>query len=212
LDSTLYGFNGSISWQKSPLVAYSLLYNHSEKEYKNFSNLLDDSTADQFILGAEWKGSAWISGEFFIGLNYKRFSKSTNKGSQNLVYRARLKYQPVERSQLTLRWSQEVLDTTFQNVQFFVVNGVELNFTQRMGRKFRAEILGKYERFDYHRPVGIAGRVRIDDRVEVSLALSYEIQDWLEARVKHSYVENISNFGIISYFNNVSLLEISARY
>ena len=214
-DSVLYNFNGSIFWQKSPLVAYGVLYEHSRKDYRLPSTRLDDSHTDQVLLGGGWKASAWISGELFVGLNSKRFDNFSNEDSQNLVYLIDLKYQPVERTRLTLRGSREIRDSTFSDIQFFIYNGLRLDLAQRLGRKFQAEIMGRYENFDYHRPIVIqpgVAKIRVDNRVEVSLALIYEIQDWLEAKAKYSYVENISNFDASDFTNNVGLLEISARY
>jgi len=179
------------------------------------STRLDDSHTDQVLLGGGWKASAWISGELFVGLNSKRFDNFSNKDSQNLVYLIDLKYQPVERTRLTLRGSREIRDSTFSDIQFFIYNGLRLDLAQRLGRKFQAEIMGRYENFDYHRPIVIqpgVAKIRVDNRVEVSLALIYEIQDWLEAKAKYSYVENISNFDTSDFTNNVGLLEISARY
>jgi len=211
LDSVLYSFNGSIFWLKSSLATYAVLYSHSRKDYKVPSNN-DDSYTDQVLLGGEWKANAWISSELFIGFNSKRFDTFSNRDSQNLVYLIDLKYQPVERTRLTLRGSREIQDSTFQDVQFLILNGVKLDLTQRMGKKFQVEILGKYENFDYKVPVGSLGKTRVDNRVEISLALIFEIQDWLEAKAKYSYVENISNFDTFDFINNAGLLEISTKY
>ncbi len=214
-DSILYNFNGSIFWQKSPLWAYGVSYVHSRRDYQS-STGLDDSHTDQVLLGARWKATTWIEGELFVGFNSKRFDNLSSEDSQNLVYLIGLKYQPVERTRLTLRGSRQIRDTAFNNVQFLISHSVRLELAQNLGRKFQVEITSVYDHIDYRRPVldfqGLEVKTRVDNRVEVSLALIYEIQYWLEAKAKYRYVQNFSNFDANDFINNVGLLEISAKY
>ena len=215
-DSVLYNFSGSIFWKKTSLIAYGVSYKHSRYDYRLTSTQLDDSDTDQVLLGVEWKATPYIEGELFVGLNSKKFDTFSSEDSQNLVFVMDLEYQPVERTRFTLRGGREIRNSTFSNVQFLIYYGIELTLAQELGKKFRAEIMGQYENFDFRKPVldiqGGVVRIRVDNRVEASLALVYKIQDWLEAKAKYTYTQNISNFDKGDFINNVGLLEISAQY
>lgn len=77
--------------------------------------------------------------------------------------------------------------------------------------------MGQYDNIDYRLPVldfedGPVIKTRIDERVEMSLSLTYEIQDWLEAETRYQYVQNFSDFSASDFINNIWIFEISASY
>lgn len=213
-DSDSYNVTGSIHWKSSPLLAYGVSYIHSIRDYDMPTAGLFNSDTDQFSLIAEWQATPWLEGELSVGINSKKYDDFTK---QNVVSQFDLRYHPVARTQISLRVNREIRDTLFGSLRFLIFHGVRLKLERNLGKKFLAEITGRYGNYDYRRTAvdvqgGGALKTRVDNRMETSLALTYQIQDWLVATARYRYSENKSNFDGSDFINNVGTIEISAAY
>jgi hypothetical protein len=213
-DSNLYNATGSVHWQSSPLLAYGVSYIYSVRDYDMPVTGLFNSDTHQFSLAANWQATPWLDGELSVGMNSKNYDDFTRL---NVVFQFDLKYRPVNRTQITFKANREIRDSLFQGVRFVIYHGIRLEIARSLGKKFLAEITGRYGNYDYRLPTvdsqgGGTLKTRIDNRVEASLALTYQIQDWLAATARYRYVENHSNYDGSEFINNVGTIEISAAY
>lgn len=215
-DSDLYNLTGSVFWQKTSLLAYGITYQRSQRDYLTNTNRFDDSSTDQVFIGARWNATPYIEGEFFFGVNSKKLDTFSQDDSINFVANFDVEYTPVERTRFTLSGSRQIRDSVFRESRFFIYHSIELSLVQDLADKFQAQISSRYENFDFRKQEfditdGVV-EVRIDHRVEVSVALIYKIQDWLQAKAEYSRTQKYSNFDAADFTNNVGLLEISVRY
>jgi putative beta-barrel porin BBP2 len=211
-----YNLGGSVFWQATTPVAFGVKYNHRIRHYETPNPANDNSIADQVYLAMRWVPTALVSGEIAVGYDTKRYDTFKGDNNQNLVYQVNMLYQPVKRTDITLRASREIVDSTFSTIQAFVLTSTGFGITQRLGKKVSAYADVLYENLDYQRsaPDGANGGVktRVDDQIAGTVGLRYEIRKWLEARAGYLYEENISNFDALDYQKHVGSLEIAAKY
>lgn len=216
IDSDLYSFHGAYYWQHNPLMSYGVSYKHTQKTYISNSTTLDDSYNDEVLLGVQ-RTSSLIKGELFLGLVSKRFERLSNENAEELRYILNLIYQPTSQTKLSLNGSRGIHDSTFKGIQFYVYNKFGLTISQKIGNKIEADLKGVYENLKFQSTaLDVQGggiiKTREDKRMEFSLSLIYEIQAWLEAKAKYSYIQNDSNFDSIDFKRNVGLLELAIIY
>jgi hypothetical protein len=211
-----YNLGGSVFWQATKPVAFGVKYNHGIRHYETPNPANDNSNSDQIYLAMRWEPTALVSGEIAVGYDTRRYDNIKGDDSQNLAYQVDMLYRPVKRTDMTLRASREIVDSSFAAIQSYILTSTDLGITQRLGKKVSASIDVLYENLDYQRSAldtangGV--RTRIDHQISGIVGLRYEIQKWLEARGSYTYEENISNFDANDYKKHVGSLEIAARY
>ncbi|MCH8311959.1 MAG: outer membrane beta-barrel protein [Nitrospinae bacterium] len=212
-----YNIGGSFFWQATPLVAYGVKYNHRIIDFEKSSSTNDNSNSDQIYLALNWKISKLISSEFAVGFDTKRFDKLSGEDREDLVFQIYVKYRPTERTRLSMRAHREIIDSSFGTIQSYVRTSLRLQLVQKLGKRFRANVMSRFQNRDYQRSVvdtkgGGVVRTRVDNTFRGSVAVIYEIQKWLEAKAKYEYRQTFSNFDDKDYRSNVGILEISAKY
>jgi hypothetical protein len=55
-------------------------------------------------------------------------------------------------------------------------------------------------------------KTRVDKIVKASVAVLYDIKDWLQVKTEYTFEENISNFDDNDFISNSGLVEVSVKY
>ena len=213
----LYNLGGSFFWQATAQAAFGVKYNHTIRRYEIPSPINDNSIADQYYLAMRWEPSTLFFGEIAVGADVKRFDTLKGEDSENLIYLLDLSYRPMRRTRITLYASRTVPDSTFRGIQSLVQSDVKLTVAQDLGKKFTLLAEAGLDNSHYRRSAvdtvnGGAVKTRIDNTVFGSTALVYNIQKWLDARLRYNYENNMSNFDGNDFLNHIGIFEIAAKY
>ncbi len=213
----LYNLGGSFFWQATAQAAFGVKYNHLIRRYEIPSPINDNSSADQYYLAMRWEPSTLFFGEIAVGVDMKRFDTFKGDNSENLIYQLDLSYRPMRRTHITLFASRTVPDSTFRGIQSLVQSDVKLTVGQDLGKKFTLIAEAGLDSSDYRRSAvdtinGGAVKTRIDNTVFGTATLVYNIQRWLDARLRYNYEKNISNFDANDFLNHIGIFEIAAKY
>lgn len=194
-------------------IKYNLrLIDYHEVSTKNF-----DSHENSFLAAVQWKATALIVGEIALGFSDRNFDDIGGKDRSDFIFDMELHYRPTKRTDVRLSGVRTVDDSSFRDLQTVLRHSAELRITQKFLKKFKAEIDIEWDNLDYETAVadtkgGGAIKIREDNRISSSISLIYNIQKWLQAEAKYSYVENFSNFDDKDYTNNFTLFSFSVIY
>lgn len=211
-----YNVGGTLYWQATRQAAFGIKYSLKSRRYIVVSADNDDSDAHQFFLALKWQPTSLLSGDFAVGYNNKGYDTVKGDDSQNLVYEMDLTYKPVKRTRVFLKARREVVDSTFRDIQSYILSDVQVGIAQGMGKRLKLLVDAGFESRDYRRSAldtrnqGV--RTRIDNNFTASTALAYQIQKWLSAKIGYQFEETASNFDASDFVNHIGSFEISARY
>lgn len=213
----IFNLGGSFFWQATAQAAFGVKYNHIIRRYEIPSPINDNSNADQYYLAMRWEPSTLFFGEIAVGVDMKRFDIIKGDNSENLVYQLDLSYRPMKRTHITLYASRTVPDSSFRGIQSLIQSDVKLTVGQGLGKKFTLIAEAGLDNSNYRRSTvdnvnGGAVKTRIDNTVFGTATLVYNIQKWLDARLRYNYENNISNFDGSDFLNHIGIFEIAAKY
>ena len=216
-DVDIYSFSASAFKRTNRILSYGLKYVHQKRNYLNLTLASDSSVSNQGYILIKFEPNQIIKGKFSVGYEWKKFKRFSREDLQTPILQVEFTYQPVKRTKLTLTGTREISDSTFQTIQTFIYSHVNLDFSQKMGKKFTLKAIGQLKHHDYRRPAldipgGNIFKTRIDVIIKGSASLIYDIKDWLQVKAKYIYEKNDSNFDDNDFLVHTGLLEISVKY
>lgn len=210
-------FTAAIFMQTNEVLAYSIKYNYRVRSFKNITLVNDNSVSNQLFFSAKWEPHPLITSVMSLGYEIKSFNRFSGEDTQKPILQTILTYQPYQRTEFSIAGTREIIDSTFQGIQSYVNSRVKLGFSQKIGGKFTFKSSAQLDYIDYRRSApdskeGNSLKVRVDKKLQGSIALIYDIKDWLYVKTEYNYNGNISNFEDNDFVNNAFLLEISVKY
>lgn len=216
-DVDTYNFNISLFKQADQILAYGLKYNHRVRGYKNATAINDSSVSNQVFFSVKWDITPLITSETSIGYEFKSFKRFSGEDINRPIFQIELTYKPFERTEVAFKGTREIYDSTFQDIQTFVQTSAQLGFSQKMGKKLTLETMSQLDYLNYRRSAtdfqgGGTMKTRVDKIVKASVAVLYDIKDWLQVKTQYTFEENISNFDDNDFISNSGLVEVSVKY
>ena len=216
-DVDIFNITTGFLKQANEVLTYGLRYDHRINSYKNATLQNDTSVSDRGFLLVRWTPNELIESELSFGYESKSFKRFDSENRNRPIAQLDVTYTPFSRTEFTFHAMNEIGDSSFQDIQTFILSRIRLGLNQKMGRKLTLETEAQVENYDYKRESpyfagGGAPKVRVDNIVKGTASLVYDIKDWLQIKAQYIYEENVSNFDDNDFIANTGLIQISAEY
>ncbi len=215
-DRNNYSIGGSFFWKFLKLTAMGLKYDFQTIDYASSFTINEDSETHSTAFALRWDATALISGEASVGYSNRRFKKSgLTQGT--VQYQLDLEYKLTERSIFKLLGQRNVLDSTFSNVDAFVVTSVNLDWSKEWNSKVETNLGVGYQNRDFGEVAAdISGggelKKRNDDQITLGANLTYKIQEWLQASADYKLNNTTSNFKDTEFDLNIASLALTVIF
>ncbi len=216
-DTEEFSAGANAFYKITPLTAVGLKYDFRHIDYDNPGTINSDSDSNSVQVAVKWDPTALISGEVSVGYQDRSYDAFSGQDREDAIYGISLTYKPTKRSTFILTGDRAIQDSSFGVIQAYVSTNLGLAWNQKLGRKFRVESSFNYTNADYELPAtdgpgnGLV-RFREDDLVSFEVAVIYDIQKWLDARLEYLYRENHTNFSANQYANDRVQLTVGAHF
>jgi hypothetical protein len=202
----------SFFWKFLKLTAMGLKYDFQSIEYTSPFTINTDSQTNTTAFAVRWDPTALISGEASVGFTHRSFDDGLNQNT--IQYQMDLEYELTKRSIFKLKGQRNVIDSTFSNVDAFILTSVDLTWSHEWNSKVESNIGIGYQNRDFGEDaedvIGGGGlKKRNDDQVTLGINVAYKIQEWLQASADYKYNNTTSNFKDTEFDLNLASLALT---
>jgi len=202
----------SFFWKVLKLTAIGLKYDFQNIEYTSPFTINTDSQTHTGAFAVRWDPTALISGEASVGFTKRSFDDGLDQDT--VQYQLDLEYELTERSIFKIKGQRNVIDSTFNNVDAFVVTAVDLTWSQEWNSKVESNLGIGYQNRDFGEEAeDVTGggdiKKRNDDQITLGANVSYKIQEWLQASADYKYNNTTSNFKDTEFDLNLASLALT---
>ncbi len=202
----------SFFWKFLKLTAMGLKYDFQSIEYTSPFTINIDSQTNTAAFALRWDPTALISGEASVGFTHRSFDDGLNQNT--IQYQMDLEYELTERSIFKLKGQRNVIDSTFSNVDAFILTSVDLTWSKEWNSKVESNIGIGYQNRDFGEDAeDITGggglKKRNDDQVTLGVNIAYKLQEWLQASADYKYNNTASNFKDTEFDLNLASLALT---
>ena len=217
-DRNNFNVSSSLLWAWTRLTSFGVNLFYDNTLYTAPQTFNKDSNLYGFLLVARFEPSAFISGDLGIGYQERFVSGGSSRGG--FSYKMNLTYDYSDRTKFFLAGERSIQDSTFITTNVHIATNVKIAWEQQwpLLPKFGTRVFLDRQNLNYNegQADAINGggilKERDDDLTTVGIDLIYNIQEWLDAEVEYTRVENSSNFENLNYIKNVLTLSVTTVF
>jgi len=182
------------------------LYGIAEGGYGNVNHLDSRNTLDRtetdFLVGVGWLATAKTSGEALFGILYRSYEDASTPNDTNPTWDIRVNWEPKTYSKVTA-YTRRTSRENAGGVGNFLADSYGVLWRHGINRRTLLSTSLDYTVADFE-------SAREDKYVTFDLGLTYQLINWLDARVTYQYLNRRSNLPGIEYDDNKILFELRA--
>ncbi len=193
-----FSVGGSFFWKFLKLTAMGLKYNFQTIDYTSSFTINRNSNTHSAAYALRWDPTSLLSGEASIGYTNRSFD-NIGPTQDAFQYNLNLEYKLNKRSIFYLKGERNVLDSTFRNVDGFIVTSANLTWSQEWNSKLKSVLGVGLQNRDFETAVediasGGELKKREDNQITLGANVTYKIQEWLQASADYKLNSTTSNF------------------
>jgi hypothetical protein len=203
---------GDVFWKFRPRT--SAFVEGSYHDYAYDTNVAQDNNATQVALGVTWDVTAKSTGIVRGGYEWKRYEEnSVVNGTEDGEYytvQVGVKHSFTPRTVFNMDISRGSQESDFPRNPYFIRNTIDVSLMQRLSPKFYGRVSGRYGLEEYPNfasfdnpfaPLGAPPQtgVREDTGYAWSVALGYDLTQWLSFKAEYGMGQRNSNFDTFDY-------------
>lgn len=161
-----------------------------------------DSDANKFKVGIKGDVTAKTTLLAKVGWESRDYKNPSREDFDGLIVELEALYTYREPSQLRLFGGRGAIESLFSEPNFYVATYGGVEVRHQLRPRWLVTIKGLTGVNDYPEAVASETKERSDRFYDVSLALRYQIQQWLGVELGYAYLVRNSNFADSDYTNN----------
>ena len=151
------------------------------------------------------------------GFRYQHYDDSDLTDSNDFlgfVARGGLAYRPSDDDVISLLIEREVYESTFTNLNYYLINHVGLRYSHFFNDKVSASGFGYFQFNEYPSDATVNGitRRRRDYLYGGGATLRYDVQEWITLEASYERRQRRSSFGTFNYGDNVVTLSATVGF
>ncbi len=189
----------------------SVVFEQSLGFLNYYSPLSSSSYYVETMAGLEGKLKEKLLIKLKAGLRYQDYDHadlSTSKDFMGLVVRGGVNYNITERDMLDLSLERGVYESTYDNINYYTLNFIGLQYSHKFTRKLMGILSGAYQFNQYPSQTYMEGlwATRYDHFFRAGCALRYDLKDWIAFEAKYDYNQRESRFSTFDYVDHLFTL------
>ncbi|MEA3489426.1 MAG: outer membrane beta-barrel protein [Candidatus Omnitrophota bacterium] len=210
-DRFLNIFGANISYRFLPKT--SLLIESYLGFIDYHTNKCSDSWFTETLLGLQGDLRENFTSSLSVGFRYQKYDESEMTDSNDFVgpvVRGGLTYSATKDDKFDLLLERGVFESTFNNMNYYIINHAGLRYTHFFSRKLSLGSFGYYQLNLYPSDATINDviKARRDHLYGAGAVLRYDIKEWISCELNYEHRNRRSTFGTFNY--NDDLVTISA--
>lgn len=163
-----------------------------------------DSDSNRFKVGLKGDLTEKTSVLLKVGAEFKDYDNPARDDWDGLIVEAEAVYKYREPSQLRLFGGRANFESTFQQNNFYVSTYAGLEMRHQIRPRLQLKVTGLVGKNDYPEETSVGGETkeRSDTFYDVSVALRYQIRQWLAVEAAYDHLVRDSNLGDFDYTND----------
>ena len=140
-----------------------------------------------------------------VGYRFQDYNQSGYKDFSNVVLVGDIAKKFGAKNTVTLSGERSVQESTYANMNYFVLNDVGLGYVYQYNDKLSLHLGGSFQRNQYPTETtenGLTAK-RYDDFYVGACGLRYDIRQWLSAAVSYQFTKRQSKFDTFDYIDNL---------
>lgn len=204
--------SGYIFYRLRPKTHIFLQYEQTAIAYDR--DFISDSAEQNMWGGLQWDVTAKSKGILKAGYGAKDFTRPETPDYKDMLAELQIKHKPTSRISLNLRGMRKMRETNILQADFIFTHSAEVELLYRLSGKLSAASEVSYTRDRYGGTLtsGDARGTRKDTLLKASLALQYELKEWLKTDAGYIFIKRDSNFEDFDFTNNMFFLRLTGSF
>jgi hypothetical protein len=211
-DYTAYNYTEDVGtsttyYQLFPKTKVLFEYNYGVIDYTSDNSR--DGYFNQYRVGLKGQLTGKIVGIVKFGYQDRQYNDDGQEGWDHFVSEVALMSQLSERTQLTLRYMNTVIESVYENNNYYNNNSLTLELNQGLAGHLTLNTLLGVDRNLYPEEGISDPKKRRDTILTCGLGLDYQVKDWVKAGINYTFKEDISNVDVQDYTDNQIMLSLT---
>lgn len=178
--------------------------------------------------GARWDISGVTTGEFLVGYQFLKFTRTQanqqgpllslfrrdQDSAENLFFMGRLFWNPIPRLTVTLQPYRTIQQTVVFGTSFFTATGINLSAVHSLTERMDLTANFGYENDRFSSPAGAVSvtPARTDHLKNVAVGINYRTAKWVGTSLQYIFEDRDSNLTDFTYQANTVMLSVQTFF